>query len=296
MTDTKANWLRGSITALVTPFKGGAVDEEAYEAMIERQIAAGTHGLVPVGTTGESPTVSMEEHLCVVAACVKATKGRVPVIAGAGSNNTAEAIRLAAGAEDAGADAILATTGYYNKPSQDGLFAHYEALHEATSLPIVIYNVPGRTASDISVATMARLSRLERVVGVKDATGDLARVARHRLQCAEGFVQVSGEDATVVGFNAMGGRGCISVLANVAPKLSAQLQEACLEGRWNEALALQDKITPLAEALFADTNPTPVKYALSRLGLCEEEFRLPLVPASDAARRRVDEAMAGLDL
>jgi 4-hydroxy-tetrahydrodipicolinate synthase len=288
--------LQGSITALVTPFAEGRVDEDAYRAIIERQVAAGTSGLVPVGTTGESPTLSMEEHLRVVRLCALAAGGRVPVIAGAGSNNTAEAIRLAAGAEEAGADAVLATTGYYNKPSQEGLYAHFEALHEATSLPIVVYNVPGRTASDVSVETLARLSRLPRIAGIKDATGDLARVARQRLACAPGFVQLSGEDATAVGFNAMGGRGCISVLANVAPRHCAAMQAACLEGRWDEALAMQDRLTPLAHALFADVNPTPAKYALSRLGLCREEFRLPLVPASDRARRMVDEAMAGLDL
>ena len=288
--------LRGSITALVTPFSGGAVDEDAYRGLIERQIGAGTHGLVPVGTTGESPTLSIEEHIHVVRLCVEAASGRVPVVAGAGSNNTAEAIRLAAGAEAAGADAILTTTGYYNKPPQDGLYAHFEALHEACSLPIVIYNVPGRTASDVAVGTLARLSRLERVIGVKDATGDLARVARQRVACAKDFVQLSGEDATAVGFNAMGGQGCISVMSNVAPRMCAAMQTACLEGRWDEALMLQDRLTPLAEALFADTNPTPVKYALSRLGLCREEFRLPLVPASDAARAKVDAAMVGLEL
>lgn len=288
--------LRGSITALVTPFCGGEVDEKAYRRLIDRQIDAGTHGLVPVGTTGESPTLSHEEHLRVVRICVEQVRGRVPVIAGAGSNNTAEAIYLAHGAEEAGADALLATTGYYNKPSQEGLFAHYEALHEATGLPIVVYNVPGRTASDILPATMARLSRLERVIGVKDATADLSRVAAHRIACVPGFVQLSGEDATAAGFNAMGGSGCISVMANVVPELCANMQAASLEGRPAEALTLQDKLAPLAAALFADTNPTPVKYALSKLGLCKEEFRLPLLPASERARRAVDEAMALLDL
>ena len=290
--------LHGSIPALVTPFTadGARVDEEAYARLIERQIAGGSHGLVPVGTTGESPTLSEDEHVAVVRLCVEAARGRVPVIAGAGSNNTEAAIRLARGAAEAGADALLATTGYYNKPSQAGLVAHYEALAAATELPIVLYNVPGRTACDVSVATLARLSRMDRIVGVKDATGDLARVARQRRACADGFVQLSGEDATAVGFNAMGGQGCISVAANVAPEAFASLQTACADGDWEAARDLQTRLIPLIDALFADTNPAPVKYALGRMGLCEEALRLPLVRASEGARRAVDQALDELGL
>ena len=290
--------LHGSIPALVTPFTadGRLVDEDAYAGLIERQVAGGSHGLVPVGTTGESPTLSEDEHVRVIGLCVEAAKGRVPVIAGAGSNNTEAALRLARGAAEAGADALLATTGYYNKPSQAGLIAHYEALTTETSLPVVIYNVPSRTACDVSVATLARLSRLENVVGVKDATGDLARVARQRRECADGFVQLSGEDATAVGFNAMGGRGCISVAANVAPEAFASLQNACADGDWDGARELQTRLIPLIDAMFADTNPAPVKYALSRMNLCQGTLRLPLVPASEAARRAVDAALDELGL
>ena len=289
--------LHGSIPALVTPFTAdGAVDEEAFAALIERQIQAGSHGLVPVGTTGESPTLSEAEHIHVVRLCVEAAKGRVPVIAGAGSNNTDAACRLARQAAEAGADALLATTGYYNKPSQAGLIQHYEALRRATALPVVIYNVPGRTACDIKPETLAVLSHMEGIVGVKDASGDLARVARHRRQCKPGFVQLSGEDATAVGFNAMGGTGCVSVVANVAPDHCASLQNACADGDWDAARDIQDRLIALIDALFADTNPAPVKYALSRMGLCAETLRLPLAPASEDARRAVDTALEGLSL
>lgn len=286
----------GSITALVTPWRGGAFDEAAYARLIDRQVEAGTSALVAVGTTGESPTLGLEEHAHVVGAAVRAARGRVPVVAGCGSNDTSAAIGLVHAAHEAGADGVMATTGYYNRPNQEGLYAHFEALAEASALPIILYNVPGRTACDVSVDTLARLSRLDAVVAVKDATGDLARVARTRMACGAGFTQLSGEDATAVGFNAMGGSGCISVLANVAPVQCAALQAACAAGRWDEALAMQDRLIGLADALFADTSPAPVKYALSKLGLCEESFRLPMVPAADAARRQVDEAMAGLDL
>ena len=288
--------LRGSITALVTPFKDGKLDEAAYAGLIERQIAAGTHGLVPMGTTGESPTLSHDEHMRVVALCVEVTKARVPVIAGAGSNSTAEAISLAQHAASVGADALLTVTGYYNKPSQAGIYAHFKAVHDAVDIPLVIYNVPARTNSDVSVATLARLSELPRIVAVKDASADLARVAQQRLACTDGFIQLSGEDITAIGFNAMGGQGCISVTANIAPDLCAQLQNACLEGRYSDAVAIQDKLTPLHEAIFTDTNPTPVKYALSRLGLIEPDVRLPLVTPSDAAKQAVDKALEGLGL
>lgn len=294
--DTAAQWMRGSMTALITPFRQGAVDFETYAALIERQIEAGTHALVPTGTTGESATISMDEHIEAIGACVAATKGRVPVIAGIGSNDTSTSILLAEKAQGAGADALLAVTGYYNKPSQDGLIAHYQALADSTDLPIIIYNVPSRTMSDVAVETMAILSRHPRIVGCKDATGALARVARHRLFCGKDFVQVSGEDVTAVGFNAMGGVGCISVLSNVVPDLCAQMQTACLEGRWDEALAFQDKLTPLADALFSDTSPGPAKYAMSRLGLCREELRLPLVPSGEKAKIAVDAALEGLGL
>lgn len=285
----------GSITALVTPFRDGLVDFSALGGLIERQIAAGTHGLVPVGTTGESPTLSMEEHIAVVGHCVEITAGRVPVIAGAGSNNTAEALHLAETAREVGADALLCATGYYNKPPQAGIFAHYKAVGEATDLPIIVYNVPARTHSNISVETLAALSRLPTIAGVKDATGDLARVADQRIACEDGFVQLSGEDVTALGFNAMGGRGCISVTSNVAPGECAALQNACSSGDWKRARELQDLLTPLHRALFADTSPAPVKYALSRLGLIENELRLPLLPAREEAQAAVDRALARLD-
>ncbi len=288
--------LKGSITALVTPFLNDEVDEGAFAKLVNRQIEAGTSGLVPVGTTGESPTLTAAEHCRVIELCVEVAGGRVPVIAGAGSNSTREALEFARHAEASGADALLAVTGYYNKPSQVGLVAHFETLHEAVGLPIIIYNVPARTVSTVEVQTLATLAQLERVVGVKDATGDLARVARQRLACGDGFVQLSGEDITAVGFNAMGGRGCISVTSNIVPDLCAQMQEACAVGEWSKALELQDRLVPLHDALFADTSPGPVKYALSRMGLCAEEIRLPLAPVSQEARQKVDAALEGLDL
>jgi len=286
----------GSITALVTPFRRGAVDEDACRRLVHRQIEAGTHGLVPGGTTGESATLTHAEHRRIIELCVGAAAGRVPVIAGAGSNATAEAIELARFAEAAGADAILAVTGYYNKPSQAGLVAHFTALHDAVGLPIILYNVPGRTASNLAVETIAALSRLPRIVGVKDATGDLARIALQRLAAADDFIQLSGEDMTAVGFNAMGGTGCIGVTSNVAPDLCAAMQQACLDGDFEAALRLQDKLAPLHDALFRDTSPGPVKYALSLLGLCSDELRLPLVPPPDAVRKRLREVLEGLGL
>lgn len=286
----------GSITALVTPFKEGRIDEEAFSRLVERQIEAGTHGLVPAGTTGESATLSHDEHRRVIALCVEAAAGRVPVIAGAGSNATAEAIEIAHFAESAGADAVLTVTGYYNKPSQAGLIAHFAALHDAVGLPIILYNVPGRTCSNLSVETIAHLSRLPRIVGLKDATGDLARVALQRLACAEGFIQLSGEDMTAIGFNAMGGKGCIGVSANVAPDLCAQMQKASLGGDFETARRLQDRLAPLHDVLFKDTSPGPVKYALSLLGLCSDELRLPLVSPPDSVKERLREVLEGLGL
>lgn len=286
----------GSITALVTPFRQGRIDEEAFLRLVRRQIEAGTHGLVPAGTTGESATLSHDEHRRAIELCVEAAAGRVPVIAGAGSNATAEAIEIARFAEAAGADAVLTVTGYYNKPSQAGLIAHFTALHDAVGLPIILYNVPGRTCSNLSVETIAHLSRLPRIVGLKDATGDVARVALQRLACAEGFIQLSGEDVTAVGFNAMGGKGCIGVSANVAPELCAQMQAASLDGDFETARRLQDRLAPLHDVLFKDTSPGPVKYALSLLGLCSDELRLPLVSPPDTVKGRLREVLEGLGL
>lgn len=288
--------LRGSITALVTPFTDGALDVAALEALVEWQIASGSHGLVPVGTTGESPTLSHEEHEQVIAIVVRTAAGRVPVIAGAGSNNTTEAVRLIKYAEKVGADAALVVTPYYNKPTQRGLIAHYTALHDACGLPIVIYNIPGRSVIDMTPETMGELSRLPRIVGVKDATGDVVRVARQRAACGADFIQLSGEDASAVGFNAMGGTGCISVTANVAPALCAEMQSATLAGDYATALRVQDLLMPLHTALFVESNPVPVKYALSLIGVCGPEVRLPLVQSLAATQGQVRAAMvhAGL--
>lgn len=287
---------KGSITALVTPFKNGAVDERAFQDLVERQIKAGTHGLVPVGTTGESATLSDEEHERVITLCVEAAAGRAPVIGGAGSNETAYAISMAQRIEKIGVDAILSVTGYYNRPSQAGLVAHYTALHNATDVPIIVYNIPARTVVGLSRETMAALSKLPRIVGVKDATGDLARVAVQRRECGEDFIQLSGEDMTAVGFNAMGGVGCISVSSNVAPDLCAKMQEACLEDDYVTARALQDRLAPLHDALFSDASPGPVKYAMSLLGLMSDELRLPMVAPSDASKAKVKAALQELGL
>jgi 4-hydroxy-tetrahydrodipicolinate synthase len=282
--------------ALVTPFKAGAVDFGTLKALVEWHIAEGSHGIVPVGTTGESPTLSHEEHEAVIEAVVRAAAGRVPVIAGAGSNNTIEGVRLIRFAEKVGADGALVVTPYYNKPTQRGLVAHYTALHEACGLPIVIYNIPGRSVIDMSPETMGELARLPRIVGVKDATGRIERVSQQRATCGADFVQLSGEDATALGFNAHGGVGCISVTANVAPRLCAAFQEATLAGDYKAALALQDRLMPLHEAIFLEPGLCGAKYALSRLGICADEVRLPLVPVSAPVRDRIDAAMrhAGL--
>ncbi len=286
----------GSITALVTPFKNGRVDENAFAALVERQIEAGTHGLVPVGTTGESATLADEEHERVIRLCIETARGRAPVIAGAGSNDTAYAISMARRVQEFGADAVLAVTGYYNRPSQAGLLAHFTALHDAVDLPIFIYNIPARTVVGLTVETLARLADLPRIVGVKDATGDLARVALQRRACGTDFIQLSGEDMTAVGFNAMGGRGCISVSANIAPGLCAQMQEASLAGDYQRAVELQDGLAPLHDALFSDASPAPTKYALSLMGLCAEDVRLPLVGPNDGAKAKVRAALEALDL
>ena len=289
---------RGSITALITPFRDGAVDEACFQALVQRQIDNGTHSLVPVGTTGESPTLSHEEHkrvveLCIEVAQAKNGKGeKAFVIAGAGSNSTIEAVDLAKHAEKAGAEAVLVVTPYYNKPTQEGLYQHYKAINDAVNIPIFIYNIPGRSVIDMSVETMARLSKLSNIVGVKDATGNIARVSEQRAAMGDEFIQLSGEDATALGFNAHGGVGCISVTSNVAPALCAEFQEATLAGDYKRALDLQDRLMPLHETLFVESNPVPTKYALSKLGICSVDVRMPLVGMSEASCKLVDEALA----
>jgi 4-hydroxy-tetrahydrodipicolinate synthase len=287
---------KGSFTALVTPFKNGSVDEEAYRGLIDWQLAEGTSGLVPVGTTGESPTLSHQEHHQVVEWCIEQVRGRAPVIAGAGSNSTAEAIDMSREAEKAGADAVLVVTPYYNKPTQEGLYHHFKAINDAIGIPIIIYNIPPRSVIDMSVDTMKRLFELKNIAGVKDATASMVRVSQQRQAMGAGFNQLSGEDATALGFMAHGGHGCISVTANVAPRLCAEFQGACLKGDFAAALKLQDKLMPLHHALFIETNPAPAKYALSVLGKCAETVRLPMVPVAEKTRMAVREAMvhAGL--
>lgn len=283
---------KGSITALVTPFQDGRFDGDRFHALVDWQIVNGTHGLVPVGTTGESPTLSHEEHRKVIAACIGEAKGRVPVIAGAGSNNTQEAIELARFAEAAGADGLLIVTPYYNKPSQEGLFRHFKAVNDAVGIPIVIYNIPPRSVVDMSIDTMKRLYELKNIAGVKDATGNLARAALQRHALGPDFIQLSGEDMTALAVMAHGGHGCISVTANVAPKQCAQMQDACLAGDFGTALMLQDQLTPLHAALSADPNPAGPKYALSLLGKILGEIRLPMLPASETAQAAIKAAMS----
>nr|WP_321525216.1 4-hydroxy-tetrahydrodipicolinate synthase [uncultured Cohaesibacter sp.] len=288
---------KGSCTALITPFNEGGVDYKAFESFVDWQINEGTHGLVPVGTTGESPTLSHDEHKKVVESCVKVANKRVPVLAGAGSNSTLEAIDLAQFAEKAGADGVLVVTPYYNKPCQNGLYEHFKAVASAISIPLVIYNIPPRSVIDMSVETMARLYEdCPNIVGVKDATGDLVRVTRQRLAMGKDFIQLSGEDATALGFNAQGGHGCISVTANVAPKLCSQFQTACMNGAWDKALELHDLLSPLHRAMFLQPNPAGAKYGLSRLGKIENIVRLPLMAATDPVKAEIDAAMkvAGL--
>jgi 4-hydroxy-tetrahydrodipicolinate synthase len=288
--------LKGSMPALVTPFRNGELDLETLKKLVEWHIGEGSDGLVPVGTTGESPTLTHREHEIVVEEVVKAVAGRIPVVAGAGSNNTVEAIRLARHAENVGADAILVVTPYYNKPTQRGLVAHFTAIHDACALPIVIYNIPPRSVIDMTPATMGDLAKLPRIVAVKDATGDLARVSMQRMACGPDFIQLSGEDPTAHGFNAQGGVGCISVTANVAPKLCSQLQAACAAGDYAKALEIQDRLMPLHKAIFTEPGLVGVKYAMSRLGLCSEEVRLPLTGLLDETKALLDDALrhAGL--
>src|SRR5262245_904861 len=287
---------QGSFTALVTPFRNGALDEKGFRALIDWQLAEGTNGLVPVGTTGESPTLSHDEHKQVVEWCVGQAKGRVPVVAGSGSNSTEEAIDLSRHAEKAGADAVLIVTPYYNKPTQEGLYQHFKAINDAIGIPIIIYNIPARSVIDMSVDTMKRLFELHNIAGVKDATANMVRVSQQRADVGPDFNQLSGEDATALGFNAHGGHGCISVTSNVAPRLCAEFQGACRRGDYATALTLQDKLMPLHHALFIETNPAPAKYALSVLGRCAETVRLPLVPVTDKTKAAVRDAMvhAGL--
>lgn len=287
---------KGSMPALVTPFKNGALDVDTLEQLVEWHIGEGSHGLVPVGTTGESPTLTHSEHDQVVEIVVKAAAGRVPVIAGAGSNNTLESIRLAQAAEKSGANGILVVTPYYNKPTQAGMIAHFRAVHDCCELPIIIYNIPGRSVVDMLPETMGELAKLPRIVGVKDATGDLARVPQQRITCGTDFIQLSGEDGTALGFNAHGGTGCISVTANVAPKLCAEFQEATLTGDYAKALELQDRLMPLHIAIFREPGLAGAKYAMSRLGLCSDEVRLPLLSVSEDTAAIIDDAMrqAGL--
>ena len=284
---------KGSFPALITPMRGGKVDEKAFERLVEWQIAEGSHGLVPVGTTGEAPTLSHDEHRRVVELCIATAKKRVPIIAGAGSNSTVEAIELTKFAKSAGADAALHSTGYYNKPTQEGLYLHFKAISDAVDFPIVAYNVPGRTVADILPATLARIAELKNVVGVKDASAKVDRMSLHRIMIKKPFTYLSGEDGTALGFNAHGGNGCISVTANIAPRLCAEFQNATLQGNWKRALELQDMLIPLHDGLFVETSPSPVKYAAWRLGLIESpETRLPLAPLTDATKKIIDAALA----
>jgi 4-hydroxy-tetrahydrodipicolinate synthase len=282
---------RGVFPALVTPFRHGAVDEEAFVRLVERQIAGGVHGLVPVGTTGETATLSHAEHRRVVELCVGTAAGRVPVIAGAGSNSTDEAIELVRHAKAIGADAALVVTPYYNRPSQEGLYAHFAAIDAAVELPVILYNVPGRTGVDLSNEVVARLAKLPNIVGIKDATGDMGRASQQRLMCGEDWVMLSGDDPSALGYMAHGGHGCISVTANVAPEPTAAFYDAILAGDWAGALQLQDRLIRLHRGLFSDASPAPTKFALAHLGLCAEDLRLPITPASEASRREVLAAM-----
>ena len=282
---------KGSIPALVTPFGENGVDFDALKAIVEWHIEQGSHGVVAVGTTGESPTLTYEEHEEVVKVATEAAAKRIPVIAGAGSNNTAESLRLVKFAKSVGADAVLVVTPYYNKPTQQGLYEHYKALHDSCEIPIVIYNIPGRSVIDMNPDTMGRLARLTRIVGVKDATGDVTRVSKQRQTCGDDFIQLSGEDASALGFNAHGGIGCISVTANVAPKLCVEFQNALLEGNYAAALEYQDRLMPLHTAIFIEPGLAGAKYGMSLLGKCENRVRLPLIPVTPETESKIREAM-----
>ena len=288
---------KGAIPALVTPFRDGEIDEAAFVALVERQIAAGVHGLAPVGTTGETATLNHDEHRRVVELCVRTVAGRVPVIAGAGSNSTIEAIELAHHAKAVGADAVLMVSPYYNRPSQEGIYQHFKAINDAVQVPVILYNVPSRTGSDVATETVVRLSKLPNIAGVKDATGDLTRLSLMRLGAPEDFVYLSGDDPTALGYMAHGGHGCISVSCNVAPEPFAAFIEACMAGRYDAARGLQDQMIHLHKALFLDASPAPTKFALAHLGLCSEEVRLPVTPCAEAVRPMVIAALheAGAD-
>jgi 4-hydroxy-tetrahydrodipicolinate synthase len=288
--------LKGSMPALITPFRSGRLDEAAFRRLIGWQLAEGSNGLVPAGTTGESATLSHDEHNRVIEICVEEAAGRVPVVAGAGSNSTAEAIALTRHAKSVGADAVLSVAPYYNKPTQEGLYRHFAAIAEAVDIPIVIYNIPARSVVEISVETMERLARIANVIGVKDATANLARPTRERALCGHSFRLLSGEDATALGYMAHGGHGCISVTANVAPRLCAEFQAACMRGDFARALELHDRLMPLHDAMFCEASPAPVKYAASLLGFCADEVRLPIVPASEAVHARIRAAMDAADI
>jgi 4-hydroxy-tetrahydrodipicolinate synthase len=288
--------IQGSLVALITPFKNGGIDEKAFQSLVEWQIKEGTHGLVPCGTTGESPTLSHDEHRRVVELCIEATGKRVPVIAGTGSNSTEEAVSLTRHAKKAGADAALIVTPYYNKPTQEGLYQHFKAIAEAVELPIIVYNIPPRCVVDISVETMARIAKLPNIIGVKEATGDITRFTRHRRAIGKEFLQLSGDDALALAQMAHGGMGCISVTANIAPRQLSDFQNACLAGDYVKARALHDRLAPLHEALFVETSPAPVKYAASLLGKCDAKVRLPLVEPQESTKQRVREAMVGAGL
>jgi 4-hydroxy-tetrahydrodipicolinate synthase len=288
--------IKGSIPALITPMKDGKVDEAAFRALVQWQIAEGSTGLVPTGTTGESPTLSHEEHMRVVEICVEEAAGRVPVIAGAGSNSTDEAIALTKHAKEVGCDAVLSVTGYYNKPSQEGQYRHFMAIAEAVDIPILLYNIPGRAIVEITVDTMARLAKHKNIIGVKDATANLMRPSRERNAIGKDWLLISGEDGTALGYNAHGGHGCISVTANVAPRLCAEFQAASLAGDFAKAREYQDRLMPLHDAMFCEPSPAPAKYGVSLLGRCLPDVRLPLVEATDAARAQVKAAMQGAGL
>ncbi len=288
--------IKGSLTALVTPFKNGRVDEDAFRALVDWQIAEGTQGLVPCGTTGESPTLSHDEHARVIELCVEQARGRVPVIAGAGSNSTDEAIMRTRHAKEVGCDAVLHVTGYYNKPTQEGQYRHFMAIADGVDIPVILYNIPGRAVVGIAVETMARLAKHKNIIGVKDATADLNRPSRERLACGKDWLLLSGEDGTALGYNAHGGQGCISVTANVAPRLCAEFQAACASGDFAKARDYQDRLMPLHDAMFCETNPGPVKYAVSLLGKCAPDMRLPMVEPAEAARAQIKKAMQDVGL
>ncbi len=288
--------IRGSITALITPFADGQVDDDAFVRFIDWQIGEGTHGLVPTGTTGESPTLNHDEHQHVIDLCIKTARGRVPVIAGTGSNSTEEAIELSVFAEKAGADAVLIVTPYYNKPTQEGLYQHFKAINDAVKIPIIIYNIPGRSVVDMKVETMARLYELRNIVGVKDATADLQRASQQRAAMGPEFVMLTGDDASALGFMAHGGHGCISVASNIAPRLCAEFQNACMAGDFAKALRLHDQLMPLHDIMFIEGNPGPVKHIAARMGLCKDDMRLPLVPVSEGAARTIDAVLRDMNM